>query len=390
MRLWTRLCVCLICLSSVLPASAQMRRRVTAVGKAAGTDVKASDEAKMDAKRNAIEQACGLFINAQSETEDFVLVKDRILGQAGGYISEFKVNREWTEGDISLCEIDAVVSTADFERDWAKFAQLKEEEENPKMLVVIVEDNDVDDLKPPITNGVCQAKIENFFLGKDVQLVDKGVSEDVRGRDITLAAMNNDVTRLAALAAEFKAEVLVFGRAEARRGSPLSIGGRTTYRWDITLNVRAIQADSAAMLMSNSYAPNKPHMTTSAAAGDDAFNRLTDDVAVNVLKDIGEAWRKRATARRILQTRFSPVSRKQAKAIMSALAQHRGVVRGEEGLKLRNLSQGIANIEIDWKFDLNLLADTIEELNVEGMAFEITEQSSNRIDVKVITTEPRP
>jgi len=387
MRLWTTLCVLLICLSTVLPASAQMRRRVTAVGKAAGTDVKASDEAKMDAKRNAVEQACGLFINAQSETEDFVLVKDRVLGQAGGYITEFKINREWTEDDISFCEITAVVSTADFERDWAKFAQLKEDEENPKMMVVIIEDNDVDDLKAPVANGVCQAKLENFFLGKDVQLVDKRVSEDVRARDVTQAALNNDVTKLAAFAAEFKAEVLVFGRAEARRGSPVSVGGRTTYRWDITLNVRAIQADSAAMLMSNTYSPKKPYMTTSAAAGDDAFNRLADDVAAKVLKDIAEAWRKRATSRRILQTHFSPVSRKQAKALMNAIAQHRGVVRAEEGMKLRNLSQGVANIEIDWKFDLNLLADTIEDLEVEGMTFEVTEQSANRIDVKVISTE---
>ena len=378
----SRLIAVIVCLST--PAWAQMPQRIKATGKAAGTDVKASDEAKKDAKRNAVEQACGLFINAQSETENYQMVRDRILGQAVGYIREFKIVREWTENEISFCEIDAVVAVADFERDWAAFAHLKENEGNPKMLVVVLEDNDVDDLKDPVVNGVCQSKLENFFLAQDVQLVDKGVSDDVRRRDVNLAALNNDVTKLAAVAAEFKAEVLVFGRAEAKRGSPVEIGGKTVYRWDITLNVRAIQADSAGMLMSNTYAPQKPYMTASAAAGDDAFRMLAEDVAARVLKDIGAAWQKRAGFRRTLQTHFSPVDRKQAKAIMGALAQHRGVVGGEEGIKLRNLTQGVANLEVDWSFDLNLLADTIQDLKVEGMSFEITEQSGERIDVKVI------
>ena len=385
MRTWSKLLVCGICLAVVSPLSAQMDRRVTVTGKAAGTDVKASDEAKMDAKRNAVEQAAGLFINAMSETEDFTLVKDRILGQAGGYIKEYTVSREWTENGVSYCEIAAVVSVAEFERDWAAFTHAKEDEGNPRMVVVIIEDNDVDDLKGPVCNGVCQSKIENFFLSKDIQLMDKGVSETVRERDLTLAALNNDVTKLAAAAAEFKADILVYGRAEAKRGSPVSIGGRNAYRWDITLNVRAVQADSAAILSSNTYSPKKPYMTTSAAAGDDAFARLADDVGAHVLMDILKAWKSRSGHRRILQANFSPVSRKQAKTIVAALAEHRGVVRGKEGVKLRNLTQGTANLEIDWEFDLNLLADIIEDLEAEGMAFEIVEQTGNRLDVKVIS-----
>lgn len=386
MKIWKTL-ACAICLAVVAPALAQLDRRVTVTGKAAGTDVKASDEAKMDAKRNAVEQAAGLFISAMTETENFQTVKDRILGQAGGYIKEYTVNKEWTENDITYCEITAVVSVVKFERDWEEFAHAKEDEGNPRMVVIIIEDNDVDDLKPPVYNGVCQSKIENFFLSKDIQLMDKGVSEDVRERDVVLAALNNDVTKLAAVAAEFKAEILVYGRAEAKRGSPVSIGGRSAYRWDITLNVRAVQADSAAILSSNTYSPKKPYMTTSAGAGNDAFARLADDVGAQMLMDVLRAWKSRSGNRRILQTSFSPVSRKQTKAIIAALVQHRGVVRGKEGAKLRNLTQGVANIEIDWKFDLNLLADTIEDLEVEGMGFEITEQTGNRIEVKVISRE---
>jgi len=327
---------------------------------------------------------CGLFINAQSQTENFALIQDRILSQAGGYVNEWKELRRWVEGDITYIEIEATVSVAQFERDWAAFAHLKEDEANPRMVVVIIEDNDVDDLKPPVLNGICQSRIEHFFLDKDVQLMDQAVSEQVRERDINQAALDNDVTKLAAIAAEFKAEALVYGRAEAKRGGTVLLGGQTLYRWDVTLNVRAVQADSAAILMSNTYRPKKAYTTTSAAAGDDAFRILAGDVAAQVLKDIGQAWHKRAAARRILTVKFSEVNRKQAKAICEALAEHRGVVGGPEGAKLRNLNHGVADVEVDWKFDLNLLADTIEESNIDGMSFEIIEQTANRLDVKVI------
>ena len=365
------------------PSWGQMAKRVTVVGQAAGTGPRAEDEALKAAQRKAVEMTCGLFINAQSQTENYELVQDRILSQAGGYVNEWTENRRWVEDDVTFIEIQATVSVAKFERDWAAFAHLKEDEGNPRMVMVIIEDNDVDDLKPPVLHGVCQSLFENFFLGKDVQLMDQGISDNVRQRDLDQAALDNNITKLAAVAAEFKADVLIYGRAEAKRGGTMELGGQLLYRWDVSLNIRAVQADSAAILMSNSYRPKTPYTTTSAAAGDDAFRKLSDEVAAKVLEDIGRAWHKRASVRRILTVKFNDVSRRQAKAICNALAEHRGVVNGPDGAKLRNLNHGVADVEIDWKFDLNLLADTLEEMQIDGMTFEITEQTGNRLDVQV-------
>jgi len=378
----------LVAALSAVPAWGQADKRVTATGKAAGTDVKAADEAKLDAKRNAVEQACGLFLNAQTQVEDYQTIKDRILGQAVGYIHEFKVVKEWTEDGKSFCTIDAVVSLADFERDWALFAHVKEDEGNPRCVIVILEDNDVDDTRPPKANGVCQSGMENFFLSKQVQLMDKGVSDDVRRRDLEVAAVNEDINKLAAAAASFKADVLVVGRAEAKAGGMVSVGGREVYRWDITLTVRAVQADSAQILTSNMYRPKKAYMSTSAGCGDDAFVKLTEDVAPQVLKDIGEAWRQRATASRTCRVSWQSCSHKQFKTIQGELAKVRGVERGEEGVRLRELVNDVVESEIEWKYDLNLLADTIEGLKIDGMSFEIVEQSANRINVKVVGAGP--
>lgn len=377
--------VVLLVLVPVIPALGQGPQQVTVVGQAEGSGTRAYDEAVKAAQRQAVEQACGLFINAQSQVENFALIQDRILSQALGYLREWDEVRRWTEGGITHVEIRAIVEVAKFERDWAAFAHLKEDEGNPRMMVIIFEDNDVDDLRAPVANGVTQSGLENFFINKDVQLVDHRVIEQVRQRELTLADLDNSVAELAAAAAQHRAEVLILGRAEARRGGSINIGGHTAYRWDITLNIRAVQADSAAIVMSQTYTPKKRYTTTSAAAGDDAFRIMIDDVAADVLRDIGKAWHKRSGARRILQLRFTDVSsRKLAKSICRALAEHRGVVNGKEGAKLREYTHGVANVEVDWKFDLDLLADTIEELTVEGLVFEVTEQTATRLSIKAI------
>ncbi len=374
------------CLAFAAPAGAQSDvKSVTTTGQAAGSGVKAKDEAKQDAKRNAVKEACGELINAQSQVQDFELKRERILATAAGYLTDFKVNREWEENGISYCEIFATVSTGKFAVDWkALFEHLKEDAGNPRCVIVILEDNDTADAKPPVVNGICQSKLENYFLQHNVHLMDKGVSEGVRDRDVALAAANDDVAALAHRASEFKSEVLVLGRAEARYAGSVELGGRSLHKWDATLNVRVVQADSSQMLDSNSYRPAKAFTATTTGSGDGALEKLVEEVAPQVLRGVAEAWKKRTTAYQVVPVAFEGVSRADfRKKILPALQHLRGVQQGDEGVKLREAVNDIVTAEIYWGFDLNLLANSIEDLNVEGLAFVVKEQSGNRVVIKV-------
>jgi hypothetical protein len=386
-RFYVNASAAVFCLAFAVSAEAQSDvKSVTTTGRAAGTGVKVKDEAKQDAKRNAVKEACGELINVQSQVQDFELKRDRILATAAGYLTDFKVTREWEENGISYCEIFATVSTGKFAVDWkALFEHLKEDVGNPRCVIVILEDNDTEDAKPPVVNGVCQSKMENYFLQHNVNLMDKGVSEGVRNRDVALAAANDDVAALAHRASEFKAEVLVLGRAEARYAGAVELGGRPLHKWDATLNVRVVQADSSQMLASNSYRLTKPVSSTTIGSGDEALVKLVEEVAPRVLYDTAEAWKKRTTAFQVVPVAFEGVSRTDfRKKIVPALLQLRGVQQGDEGVKLREAVNDIVTAEIYWGLDLNLLADSIEDLSVEGLAFAVKEQSGNRIVFKVI------
>lgn len=361
--------------------------RIVVTGRAAGTTPAAADEAQLDALREAVKRVCGSFINAQSEVQDFELVRDKILEQPVGFARVVKVIKgPDTVGDITEIQLEAEVFPVQFERRWAEFAHIKQREGNPRCVMVVFEDTDADDAKPPQVGGVVQSELENFFLSHDVQLMDKGAADQVRARDLALALKNGDDVKAAAAGAGFKADVVILGKAEARKAETVDVGGQVLKKLNVTLTVRAIQTDSAAVLMSRTYTP-KQALTGTGGSGQDSLLRVARDNAPQVLADIGEAWRKRATVGKMIQVTFEPCTRTQFKAIQAEMIKQKGVTGGPDGFKLREAVNNVASVDVSWKYDLDQLADRLEELAVsvggEKLRLEVSEQSANRITVQV-------
>jgi len=350
---------------------------ITIEGQAAGTDANAMEQAKQDALRRAVEQACETFITGQTKTKNYAAVYDKAMSLAAGYVTEFEVRERRVEGGISYCKITAKVSTAAFEKEWARLLHTIEREGNPRCVVVVVEDNDPTDRTPPKTGGVVQGTLENFFLKKGVQLMDKSGSDEARARDVSLAAINDDVNKLAAMAAAFKADVVIRGVAEAKRAGTTDLAGRPVNKYSATLSVRAYHADSAQMLMSNSY--TGVLMSTLENAGDEALKKCAEDNAGRILQDIGEAWRQRQNVRRICQVTLEGCTREDFKAFETALRK----VDGVQDVRLKELVNSVCQAEVDWSYDLERLIRRIEELKIDGTSYVVTEQTHDRVTFKI-------
>jgi len=348
-------------------------------GKAAGTNANAMEQARQDALRRAVERACGSFINAQTRTRNYAAVYDKVMSQTIGYVNEYEVLEERVESGVSYCKLRANVSTRSFEQEWARLAHTIEAEDNPRCVVVIIEDNDMDDSAGPKTDGVAQSLLERFFLDKGVQLMDKSASQDARVRDMELAALNNDVNKLAAMGAAFKADVVVRGNAEARRAGSSEIAGKTVYRWSATINIRAYHTDSAQMLMSNTYSASNTTVNSSSG-GDDALRKCAESNAAAILRDIGEAWRKRQHVRRSCQVIIENCSRPDYKLFEDATRKLEGV----QSVRMRELVNNVCQVEIDWSYDLERLVSRLEELKLGDARLEVTEQTHDRVTLKLV------
>ncbi len=377
-----------LCGAGIAIGQQAQSRTVTVTGRAVGATAAAAEEAKLDALREAVRQVCGSFINAQTETADFAVVRDKVLEQPVGFARVVKVVKEphVIGGEITEVQLLAEVFPVQFEKAWAEFAHIKQREGNPRCVVMILQDDNPDDDKPAVANGSFQTAVEDFFLSQKVQLMDKAMNDSVRTRDLELATRNGDMKKAAAAGAGFKADVVVVGSAEAKQGAPVDIGGHLVHRWVVTLAARVIQTDSGAVILSRTYMPEKPYAST-VGTGQAALAKLAAEIAPKLLLDIGEAWRQRATEGKIIQLTLDNCTRGAFKVIQAEMVKQKGVTGGEDGFKLRELVNEVATVDVDWKYDLNQLADRLEELKVsiEGvpLKIQITEQSANRITAKV-------
>ncbi len=361
-------------------------KSVIATGKAAGTSLLAKDEALQDAKRKAVEQACGLFIDSSTSVENFEVVRDRIMQQAKGYVTRYTVKDEWEDGGISHCKIIAYIKMERLKYDWeAAFVQLKEDTDNPRVMIVISQDNDPTDDIPPRLNATVQAKLEKYFLDKDVRLIRQDILESVRERDLDLAELLGDTNKIAGRAANFGAELLVYGEARAIPMGGSSIGGRVVYRWNIEMSLSIVKTDSAAMLVSDTYKLPTPHMQTGPVCNEEGFVKLIDNNAGRILKSVYDAWKKKATSHRTIVLVMEGCTYAEfVKKIQPAFAKMRGVKGGVDGVKHRETVNATHHtIELYWKFDLDLLANKLILMEVDDLTFDVTEKSGNRLTLKV-------
>ena len=353
---------------------------VTVEGVAAGTDGKARDQAVAQALRKAVEQACGVFLTAQSKTDNYQTVYDKIFANTVGYVREHKVLTVAHDGQKTTARVRARVSTQKFAADWAAIAHTVEQENNPRVIIAIAEAVHQGTGGPNFTvkdGGTVQSKMEDFFLDKGIRLMDRKTAADVTKRDVLLAAIKDDDKEVAALGARFKADVVITGRATAKFGKQINIAGQRLYQYTAKLNVRVIRTDSAGLLVSKTYGPETSNTLQRAGGDDKALAKLAAKSAPKLLAAVVEAWRKQVNVQRNIQIVVAGMDFKKWKVFRDEVKKLRGV----NALRLRDITEAIATIDVEYRFKTTLLADKLTELT--GTKLEVAEITANRLKLKI-------
>jgi len=353
---------------------------VTARGVAAGVDGKARDQAVAQALRNAVERACGVFIKARSKTDSYQAVYDKIFADTVGYVREHDKPKITRDGEKTVAVVRARVSTKKFSEDWARIAHTVEGENNPRVIIAVAEAVHQGTGGPNFTvtdSGTVQSKIEDFFLDKGIRLMDRKTAADVTKRDVLLAAIKDDDKEVAALGARFKADVVITGRATAKFGKQIDIAGQRLYQYTAKLSVRVVRTDSAGILVSKSYGPETCNTLQRAGGDDKALAKLADQAAPKLLAAVIEAWRKQVHVRRNVQIVVSGMDFKAWKLFRDEVRKLRGV----DALRLREITEATATIDVEYRFKTALLAEKLTEL--KSAKLDVTEITANRVKLKV-------
>ncbi len=356
-------------------------RILTVTAAAAGKTLKAKDEAVAQALRKAVEEACGVFLKAQTKTRDYKTVYDKIFANTVGYVVEHKVLKTWTDEEKTFATVRVRVSTRKFRKNWAVIAHTVEQENNPRLIVAIVEAVRHTPRGPAYgtkAGGTVHSKIEDFFLSKGLVLVDRATAAKVSKRDFLLAAAKDDPKAMAALAARFKADVVVMGRASAKHGKSFDVSGVTMHQYVATLNVRVVQTDAARVLVSKTYGPVTFNSLQRGGAGDKALAKLAKETAPKLLAAVVEAWRKRAYVSRTVSLSISDMDYKTWKKFQVEAKKLRGV----QALRLREITEEVASIDVEYRYTTQNLADNL--IKLKAVKLEVKEITANRIKLKLV------
>lgn len=100
---------------------------------------KAYDEAKERALRNAVEQAAGVRIDADTVVVNNQLVRDQVFANTTGYVKKFDVTEKKIEKGVAIVKVKADVITDNLDKDINAARDLVKRMGRPSVVIVVQE-----------------------------------------------------------------------------------------------------------------------------------------------------------------------------------------------------------------------------------------------------------
>ncbi len=209
-----------------------------------GSSVFSREDAVRQAQRSAVEQAVGVLIHSKTETENFVLKKDKIMARTQGYITRLDVLKERKTGDLYMVTIKAVVSLDKIKNDLFAMKILLDSMERPNVMILIEEEYiGMDNMGARFA----ETEIYSLLAAKGFDLVDKAQLEKIRVLAQTRQALAGNIEAAKSLGLHSGVQYLILGKAvvqdigEAYPGSGMK-------SLQASLQVRVIQTQTGLVL----------------------------------------------------------------------------------------------------------------------------------------------
>lgn len=128
-----------------------------------GDEIRARDDAKRAALREAVEQVAGVMISADTLTANSQLVSDRIYANSAGYVQSYEqVGQAQKEGNVVRVTYKVKVGTAQLEKDVLAVKALINRFGSPR-LVILTQEQAIDAKGVTTSSGVMSTVLTDGF-----------------------------------------------------------------------------------------------------------------------------------------------------------------------------------------------------------------------------------
>lgn len=362
------LLILLACMLGGVPNPVQADTKVVTTSGVAMAGAEGSRrEAVEDALRNAVEEAMGTYVSVDLMVENKQIINENILSQTSGYIQNYKVLDEENKGGLYRVKIQATVRLGKIRDDLSAAGLLMQRKQLPRLMVVVT--------SPTPGEAWVEGKqyvdsvknvVEQVFLKKKFRLVDY----DRHAVAQQAAAMQGDAQKLASLAKDAGAEVIVHARAARYFERDVNLYGSNykLYRSDVQL--RIVESGTGRVIYSG----------TQAGEGSATLDPLHDAaklVAAQGMEALLQKWSGdvSGTAQIKLNVRNLDF------AGLRQLEQAIRAIHGVKGLQRRGFATGNANLDIEFRGNADKLVDRLSEISAPKIS--ITGFNPQSIDAEI-------
>lgn len=363
------------------------------------------DDAVREALRKALEQGAGVQIASYSHTDNFALVRDTIYARAAGVVSEYRVIREERLAGMSEVEVEAAVRPDAVASAWGEVQNILDQIGRPKLMVWI--DERIDGV--PQSDSVVAARLEAMFTRAGFDLVDRRGLGDLIAREWRDAANERNDARLAALARDAGAHLLIRGSANADRAGMEVLYNVPIAFYNCDAQARVYWTDTARLIASESvagtragvraqreYSPQAARTALTAAtfpqsrdeSPDDERDRRSDrEPPAPALGDrlyvsVMEQWTTQLSSAGDIELEVEQMVFRDFVALKRALTELEPRIRSVDG----DFSKGISRLRIKARMPAAALAERLVDPPFDEW-LEVIDLKPNRIQARAV--EPR-
>ncbi len=333
------------------------------------------EDAIRQAQRSAVEEAVGVFINSQTEVENFELKKDKIFSKTQGYIKRFAVLKESREGNLFKLKVSATVSLDKIKDDLIAMKILLESMERPKLMVLIDEDyKSMDNLGM----GIASTEMASLLGAKGFELVDKSQVDAVMNNNQGRQALAGNANAAKALGLKFGAQYVIVGKAVAQDAGE-AYPGSGIKSIQASLQLKVIQTQTGLVLGSavkNGVSAHMSPLTGATNAIQMSVQKAVDEYLIDAITNSFQGFLNNGSPLKLHITGVNTFQ--ESKMVIAAIEKIERVASSKkEGW---NKTGGILVLDLLYKGTSEELAEALDGKKVGSGKLEVVDVAPERLD----------
>lgn len=342
----------------------------------------ARDRALDDAKRKAVEQVAGARVSAETITQNFQLVTDRIYSRASGFVKNFEIKSEYKEEGTYYVTIAATVDADAIAENLDQLFAVK-----PRVIVMIAEQNvgagnyaywwGVKGFTSEM--DIMQSTLIAAWQPKGFEFVDPAMLQDelrVTGA-MKKAEMAND--NYVKLSRKADAEVAIVGKVSVTDAGPVMEGVKMR-SFHAVGTLRVLNVDTGQIIAVADDSAVAAHIDGNQG-GRLAIKALAQKIGDQLQAAIVSKWTAEAAGAKDIELVIrGRVGSKQISALKKFLVTE---VRGVERVDVRRRKKSKSQLRVKFRGKSQALGASIENKAFTGFGLELESVTTNKVVFEV-------